>query len=76
MSHHDKAKGEIIMDNDKIRERMQIFVNGCRTSYIQIAKDMGLGEPSRYIISRFLKGIRLNNDTLQTIDKYLTAKGY
>ena len=50
MSHHDKAKGEIIMDNDKRRERMQIFVNGCRTSYIQIAKDMGLGEPSRYII--------------------------
>lgn len=55
---------------------MQAFVNSCRTSYIKIGYAMGLGEPSRYIISRFLKGKQLNDDTLKVIDSYLTAKGY
>ncbi len=70
-------KGENnIMSNEKIRECMQAFVNSCRTSYIKIGYAMGLGEPSRYIISRFLKGKQLNDDTLKVIDSYLTAKGY
>ena len=64
------------MSNEKIRERMRTFTENCRTSYAQIGRDAGLGEPSRYLISRFLKGIRLNDDTLQAIDKYLITKGY
>lgn len=64
------------MSNESIRERMRKYTEGCRLSYIEIGKAAGLGEPSRYIISRFLKGLRLNPETLAAIDKYLSAKGY
>lgn len=64
------------MSNERIRERMRAFTESCRISYAQIGRDAGLGEPSRYLISRFLRGIRLNDDTLQAIDKYLITKGY
>ena len=64
------------MSNEKVRERMQLFVNGCRVSFIQIGKDIGLGAPSRYLISRFLKGTKLNEETLKKVDSYLTSKGY
>ena len=64
------------MNNDSIRERMKRYTEGCRISYAEIGRAAGLGEPSRYIISRFLKGLRLNSETLTAIDKYLTAKGY
>ena len=64
------------MSNEMIRERMKRYTESCRTSYTEIGRAAGLGEPSRYLISRFLKGIRLNADTLQLIDSYLTAKGY
>ena len=56
------------MSNEKVRERMQLFVNGCRVSFIQIGKDIGLGAPSRYLISRFLKGTKLNEETLKKVD--------
>ena len=55
---------------------MRAFTESCRISYAQIGRDAGLGEPSRYLIARFLRGIRLNDDTLQAIDKYLITKGY
>lgn len=64
------------MSNERIRERMRAFTESCRISYAQIGRDAGLGEPSRYLISRFLRGIRLNDDTLQAIEKYLITKGY
>lgn len=64
------------MSNEMIRERMKRYTEGCRISYAEIGRAAGLGEPSRYLISRFLKGIRLNADTLRLIDNYLTAKGY
>lgn len=64
------------MSNERIRERMRAFTESCRISYTQIGRDAGLGEPSRYLISRFLRGIRLNDNTLQAIDKYLITKGY
>ena len=64
------------MSNERIRERMRAFTESCRISYAQIGRDAGLGEPSRYLISRFLRGIRLNDNTLQAIDKYLITKGY
>ena len=64
------------MNNERIRERMKHFTEDYPISYIKIGYAIGLGEPSRYIISRFMKGVRLNDDTLKAIDTYLTAKGY
>ena len=64
------------MSNEKIRERMRTYVGTCRVSYIQIGKEIGLGEASRYLVSRFLKGRHLNDDTLTQIDRYLIAKGF
>ena len=77
MSQRDETGKEFDkMSNESIRERMRKYTEGCRLSYIEIGKAAGLGEPSRYIISRFLKGLQLNPDTLAAIDKYLSAKGY
>lgn len=64
------------MSNERIRERMKKFTIDYPISYIKIGYAIGLGQPSRYIISRFLKGKALNDDTLKVIDSYLTAKGY
>ena len=64
------------MSNERIRERIKKFITDYPISYIKIGYAMGLGEPSRYIISRFMKGRTLNEDTLKVIDSYLTAKGY
>lgn len=64
------------MSNDIIRDRMRKYINDYPISYVKIGYAIGLGKPSRYLISRFLKGVRLNDETLQTIDKYLITKGY
>ena len=64
------------MSNDSIRERIKRFTEAYPVSLVRIGKDAGLGEPSRYIISRFMRGLSLNSDTLEAIDKYLSAKGY
>ena len=55
---------------------MKRFTNDYPISYIKIGYAIGLGKPSRYLISRFMRGIKLNDDTLQAIDNYLSAKGY
>ena len=64
------------MSNERIRERMKRFTEDYPVSYIKIGYAIGLGEPSRYLISRFLKGRTLNDETLKQIDNYLIAKGY
>lgn|GEM_PF-5080188 len=64
------------MTNERVRERMKRFTNDYPISYIKIGYAIGLGKPSRYLISRFMRGIKLNDDTLQAIDNYLSAKGY
>lgn len=64
------------MSNERIRERIKKFTTDYPISYIKIGYAMGLGESSRYIISRFMKGRTLNEDTLKLIDSYLTSKGY
>ena len=71
------TKGENnIMSNERIRERLKKFTTDYPISYIKIGNAIGLGKPSRYIISRFLKGRQLKDDTLKAIDSYLTSKGY
>ena len=64
------------MNNETIRERLKEYVSHCRTPYTAIAAEMGLGAPSRYILSRFLNGRYLNTETLDKIDRYLSDKGY
>ena len=64
------------MSNEIIRERLAEYVKHCRTPYTKIASDMGIGSPSRYLLSRFLKGRQLNAVTLTLIDSYLKERGY
>ena len=64
------------MNNENIRQRMKAYTDGCRTSYAQIGREAGLGNASKYLISRFLKGLYLNDNTLELLDKYLKQKGY
>lgn len=64
------------MSNDLLRERLRRFTAVYPVSLARIGRDAGLGEPSRYIISRFLRGVPLNQETLAAIDRYLKSKGY
>ena len=64
------------MENEAIRRRLREYVEGCRTPFTTIGRDAELGEPSRYIISRFLRGFSLNDESLKKIDLYLSSKGF
>ena len=64
------------MSNEKIRERMKQYISRYGTAYTVIARDAGIGAPSRYIVSRFMNGKSLNDATLQLLDIYLSERGY
>ena len=62
--------------NTLVRERINQYTSTYHTSYAQIGREAGLGKQSPYLISRFLKGLDLNNETLSNIENFLTTKGY
>lgn len=64
------------MSNEMIRDRIKKYTAAYPVSLARIGRDAGLGAPSRYIISRFLRGVSLDVDTLAAIDKYLLARGF
>lgn len=64
------------MCNEIVRDRVRKFTAVYPVSLARIGRDAGLGKPSRYIISRFMRGLALDTDTLAAIDKYLSEKGY
>ena len=64
------------MSNEAIRERVRSYVKKYGTAYTVIAREAGIGEPSRYLLSRFMNGRKLNAETLALIDSYLSERGY
>ena len=70
------TEGERNMSNEAIRKRMRAYVRKYGTAYTVIAREAGIGAPSRYLISRFMNGRQLNAETLTLIDTYLTERGY
>lgn len=64
------------MSNETIRKRTRAFVNYYPISLVRIGKQIGFEDKSRYLISRFLRGADLKEDSLKMIDSYLIARGY
>lgn len=65
-----------MITNEKIRERMKSYVDKYGVSYMAIGREAGLGSPSRYLVSRFMRGTNLNHDTLSKLDTYLSIRGF
>jgi len=65
------------ISNAEVRERMRKYTMSCRIPYYQIGIDSGLTERrSIYLVSRFLRGQNMNEDTLNMFDCYLSERGY
>lgn len=64
------------MTNQTIRERINKLVANYGTPYLFIGNECGMGKKSRYVISRFMRGLNLDENTLKQIDSFLTARGY
>lgn len=64
------------MSNESVRERMRKYVDEYGATYSKIGRDCGFDEKSYYLISRFMRGQKLNETTLQAVDSYLIKRGY
>lgn len=63
------------MNNETVRKRLHSYCSKCGTPYRRIAKDVGL-DNKLYLVSRFARGLKLNDDTLEKINQYLIERGY
>lgn len=65
-----------MITNAEVRTRLKNFINEYPIPLKKLGELAGLGEHSPYLVSRFMKGLELNTETLKLIDDYLTRKGY
>lgn len=66
-----------IIRNKEIRERMKNYTQSCRVPFYQIGIDAGMTEKrSMYLVSRFLRGMNLNDETLDMFEEYLNVKNF
>lgn len=64
------------MNNESVREHMRKYVDEYGATYSKIGRDCGFADKSYYLISRFMRGQKLNETTLQAVDSYLIKRGY
>lgn len=64
------------MSNESVRERVKNYIEEYGTSYSKIGRDCGFDSKSYYLISRFMRGQKLSDITLQAVDSYLVKRGF
>lgn len=74
----DIMKGSVnaMTDSKVLRERIESYTDYYGVPYTFIGREAGLGEPSRYLVSRFMRGKKLDPDTMYKLDTYLNSRGY
>ncbi|MCI5903600.1 MAG: hypothetical protein MRZ61_00485 [Oscillospiraceae bacterium] len=63
------------MSNESVRARLKNYVAKYGSTYSSIGRDCNFGKKSYYLVSRFVRGLDLNDYTLKIIDNYLTERG-
>lgn len=63
------------MTNASVRARLKNYVTKYGSKYSSIGRDCNFGKKSYYLISRFMRGLDLNEHTLKIISDYLTERG-
>ena len=69
------TKGENNRTNESVRKRLKKYVEKYGSTYSSIGRDCDFKEKSYYLVSRFARGLNLDENTLQVIDNYLTERG-
>ena len=66
-----------MLNNKDVRERLTTFREEYPISLAAISRKIGLTSDKRYVLCRFVSGkCNLYDETLKSLNDYLTAKGY
>lgn len=66
-----------MMNNNDVRKRLTAFREEYPVSLAAISRKIGLTAEKRYVLCRFVSGkCNLYDETLKSLNDYLTAKGY
>lgn len=71
-----ESEDKEIMSNESVRERVKKYIEEYGATYSKIGRDCGFDGKSYYLISRFMRGQKLNDTTLQAVDSYLVKRGF